>query len=166
VKLVTYTRPDGIALSRDGRLYAQLELDESQIIEILDLFDTDRHFELQLPEIGDRPVAAMNLDLLAFHPSSRSVYILGPNGRIREVDIQGRKISGEWQAHDSDVMGVSITPCGRFLVTAGSSGDLATWHLPQREPLFKPDSGSRPDWLGPAAPLDDPTVEFRTVEFG
>lgn len=164
VKLLTYTRPDGVAISRDGTMYAQLELDENTVIEVLDLFDTSQHFQLQLSGIGDRPFAYMDLDLLAFHPSSHSLFIPGPNGQMREVDIKGRRISDEWQAHDTDITGVSISSCGNYLVTSGSSGDLATWSIPHGPAPFKRDPGSRPTWLGTASPLDQAIIEFRDIE--
>jgi WD40 repeat protein len=107
----------------------------------------------------------MELDVVAFHPSSRSVYIPGADGRVREVDIQQRQISYEWQAHDTPVRGISISSCGRFLLTAGSSDDIAAWSLSHADQPVQPNSVSRPAWLGEALPLDAAIPEFRTIEF-
>lgn len=68
---------------------------------------------------------------LSFHPTVNNLTLFSgsDDGSVREWDLLEKACTGIFDGHSSAVRGIQITPCGKFLISAGRDEILNVWSV-------------------------------------
>ncbi|MBA9002272.1 WD40 repeat domain-containing serine/threonine protein kinase [Thermomonospora cellulosilytica] len=98
---------------------------------------------LGMPPPATLPPAPGRLHAVAFAPDGRLLATGGEDGRVRLVDVTGRRQVAALAGHGHAVLAVAFSPDGRLLASGGHDGTVILWDVERarRVATLAPDLG-------------------------
>jgi hypothetical protein len=122
---ISYVRPDGVAISRNGRFVAAVEFDYFHRLVVIDAATCTQRLFVRYSGETQRPEHALNHGLAGFD-AAEGIYVPAPRGVIVRFDLMSSR-RDNFQAHSAEVTGLVTFPDQNLLVSADAEGTITLW---------------------------------------